>query len=211
MSLPRTRANVATISLIGSAAPITGYAVPAVSFGLVSRPAAMRDTSSAATSRSMVFSLPHRRRRRVGRRLIHHEVDEARNAFLARRNGRGRSGIRQSILNRIGKIDRRNIFDGLLHGSDVKEITNEDFGAERVQMVGTFVDLADQGANGNAARQRHFRDVSAGLALIAAGRGGHEHWFRHHNDPLHIASISVPLGTGEFDIWYHPVPRQGEK
>jgi hypothetical protein len=43
-------------------------------------------------------------------------------------------------------------------------------GAARPQLIRAFVDLADEGANGNPAREQHFGDVPTGPALLAAGR-----------------------------------------
>jgi hypothetical protein len=113
--------------------------------------------------------LPHARRRRIDRRLIHHEIDQPRNAMLARRKRHRGRGVRQPVLHRIGKIDRRDILRGLFERTGVEEIADKNFGAERFQAIGTLVDLADEGTDGHAALQQHFGYMAAGSALGAAG------------------------------------------
>ena len=50
--------------------------------------------------------------------------------MAARRKGHRRGRVRQSVLDRIGEVDRRDILHGLFDGADIEEITDEDLSAE---------------------------------------------------------------------------------
>ena len=63
-------------------------------------------------------------------------------------------------------------------------------------MLRALVDLVHEGAHGNAAREQHFGDVPAGLALPAAGGGGDENGFCHGR---HLRFLWVA-------VWYRAVP-----
>ena len=84
------------------------------------------------------------------------------------RHRRGR--IEQAVLHRVGKIDRRGALRRALHRAGVEKVAFDDLGAERAQMLRALVDRVDEGADGNPAREQHFRYVPSGLALPAAGR-----------------------------------------
>jgi hypothetical protein len=90
--------------------------------------------------------------------------------MLARRKGHRGGRFGQSILDRIGKVDRRDILHRLFDGPDIEEIADEDFGAQRFQPVGAFVDLAYKSADANTAFEQHFGNMPAGPALGATGR-----------------------------------------
>ena len=50
--------------------------------------------------------------------------------MLARRKRHRGRGVCQSVLDRIGKVDRRNILDGLFDRADVEEIADNNFSTE---------------------------------------------------------------------------------
>jgi hypothetical protein len=90
--------------------------------------------------------------------------------MLARRKRHRGGRVCQSVLHRIGKVDRRDPPGGLFDRADVEEVADNNFSAERFQAVGAFVDLAHEGADAGAAFQQHLGDMPAGSALAAAGR-----------------------------------------
>jgi hypothetical protein len=106
----------------------------------------------------------------VGRRLKHHEIDEAGDTFFARRERHRRGRVAQPVLYGVGEIDGRDVLHGVLDGADVKEVAGEYFRPEGFQPVRAFVDPANQGADRDISLKQHFGDVPAGLALGAPGR-----------------------------------------
>ena len=114
--------------------------------------------------------LPHAGRRRVDRRLVHHEIDQPGNTILARRKRHRGGRVRQSVLDRIGKVDRRDTPGGLFDRADVEEVADNNFSAERFQAIGAFVALAHESADAGTAFKQHLGDMPAGSALGAAGR-----------------------------------------
>ena len=90
--------------------------------------------------------------------------------MLARRKRHRGGRVCQSVLDRIGKVDRRDVFRGLFDRANVEEVADKDFSAERFQAIGAFVDLAHESADAGAAFKQHLGDVPAGSALGAAGR-----------------------------------------
>src|SRR5712664_1646556 len=147
--------------------------------------------------------LSHARGRGIDRRLQHHEIDETGDTRFARGDGHGRGGVEQPVLHRVSKINRRNVLHRALDRADVEEVAFEYFGAERAQLVGTFVDLVDEGANRNSALKQHFGYMPSGLALPAAGRGSDENWFCHGYGSFTFCPGLVPCGTNGFE---HMVP-----
>ena len=126
--------------------------------------------------------------------------------MLARGKGHRRRRVCQSVLNRIGKVDRRDVLCGLFDRPDIEEIADEDFSAERFQAIGAFVDLAYESADADVTLEQHFSNMPACPALRAAGRRGHEYWFRHSGDPLHCRRLwydLVPLNSIYGTEWYH--------
>ena len=114
--------------------------------------------------------LPHARGGGVDRGLQHHEIDEARDAGFARGQRHRGGRVEQAVLHRVGKVDGRGALRRALDRAGVEKVAFDDFGAERAQMLGAFVDGMDEGADGNPAGEQHFRYVPSGLALPAAGR-----------------------------------------
>ena len=136
--------------------------------------------------------LPHPRGGGVDRGLQHHEIDEARDAGVARGQRHRGSRVEQAVLHRVGKVDGRGALRRALHRAGVEKIALEDFGAERAQMLRALVDGVDEGADRNSAREQHFRYVPPGLALPSAGCRRDENWFCHGYASL---CTLVRLGT----------------
>jgi len=95
---------------------------------------------------------------------------------LARCERHGRGRVEQSLLHRVGEIDRRHALRRTLDGANVEEVTFDQLGAEGAQTVRTFVDLVHEGAHRDPAGQQHFRYVPTGLALFSAGCAGDENF-----------------------------------
>jgi hypothetical protein len=142
--------------------------------------------------------------------LQHHQIDEAGDTGLARGNGHRRGGVEQAVLHRIGKIDRRGSLHRALDRADVEKIALKDFGAERAKMLGALVDLVDESADRNPAREQHFGYVPPSLALPAAGRGRDENWSCHLVLPLHSALYGYHAVPMALNVWYQLVPNQGK-
>src|SRR5712664_874637 len=109
------------------------------------------------------------------------------------------AAVASSNPSRVGKINRRNVLHRALDGADVEEVAFEYFGAERAQLVGTLIDLVDEGANRNSALKQHFGYMPSGLALPAAGRGSDENWLCHGYGSFTFCPGLVPCGTSGFE------------
>src|SRR5262249_27118941 len=91
-------------------------------------------------------------------------------------------------------------FNSPLHRADIKKVALKDLRARRAQAFRAFVDLVHEGAHGNAARQEHFGNMPAGLALPATGRG------RNENGSCHGYTSQISLWFLRTSVWYYSVP-----
>jgi len=97
-----------------------------------------------------------------------------------------------------------------LTGADIEEVAFEDLGAERAQLVGTFVDLVDEGANRNSRLSSISDTCRPVLPCLPPAAEVTRTGFAMAVAPLHACLVWVPCGTIALNLRYKRYQVRGD-